>query len=389
MNEPRIRRIAMKIASRAITAAVTSDYITQVIQNYGLDDRTDIFYPLLTAIQSLQSNLQWGESISERKKTYLQKLFGDETFHAEDMEVTILTSIMGDDFDDVAYNVGIYRTFKDEVETVTDDFNEKGATDPEVYKEAERQSRRFTKLSGKIDGVVDTAKTKIEAILGRFSTSRIVDELNRDLGQKYGQLYQNDSRIQDSVDSMETACENIGHEIVDYLNNEIPQLQSDIAALDASIKNTQRPSKSNGGSNGNGNGGSVANKAGRYKGFTGTINVGNTNATVSDATFKIQSNGDVTWDNGTWEDGTWNNGTWRNGTWEKGTWNGGTWEKGDWEDGTWNDGDWEDGTWHKGTWKDGVWYGGKWNRGTWENGQDRRNNVHPRNDSPDNWTAMP
>ena len=74
------------------------------------------------------------------------------------------------------------------------------------------------------------------------------------------------------------------------------------------------------------------------------------------------------WYDGTWHRGTWIDGAWRGGAWQNGEWANGVWEKGTWENGIWNKGVWYDGTWNNGTWKNGFWYGGTWHDGTWENG---------------------
>ena len=101
----------------------------------------------------------------------------------------------------------------------------------------------------------------------------------------------------------------------------------------------------------------VANTAGEYKKFTGTIEWKGSNARVRNATFELSRNG-IVWQDGVWEGGIWENGIWWDGTWRDGVWKGGDWQ-------------------------DGKWKGGNWKNGKWERGRDKRGVE--RTYSPDNW----
>lgn len=139
----------------------------------------------------------------------------------------------------------------------------------------------------------------------------------------------------------------------------------------------------------------VAFEPGEYSNFTGWILYGMTDALVENATFRLECQHVVHFDNtilyyhddsrmvvfdkGVFVDGTlglciWRNGVfrngkslaaiWRNGLWENGEWMDGTWKGGRWLNGTWHNGEWFDGTWCNGTWKAGIWYDGVWINGT-------------------------
>jgi hypothetical protein len=102
----------------------------------------------------------------------------------------------------------------------------------------------------------------------------------------------------------------------------------------------------------------VANQAGIYKKFFGTIDWKGNKGEVQNADFELTPDGKINWDGGVWENGTWHKGHWKNGTWQNGWWQNGTWQNG------W----WKQGTWKNGVWYDGVWYDGVWQKGTWKNG---------------------
>ena len=51
----------------------------------------------------------------------------------------------------------------------------------------------------------------------------------------------------------------------------------------------------------------IANTAGEYENFTGTIEWGDSHGQVTRATFELDRHGIV------WKDGTWENGVWENG----------------------------------------------------------------------------
>ena len=362
MNQQiRINKIARKVMAKSIIAAVTADFVQQLLYQYGLNDKLDVFFQLTTAIQSLRSNLALNENVAQKKKGWFKKLFSKEPFHAEDMEVSMLTAIMQDDFDLVAYNVGIYRTFREEVQTEIDNFNASGSTDPSVYKQVSTQSKRFMKLSNKIDGIVDKAASSIETIINRCDTSTIKRALRKDLGENYANLV-NDDKIEANIDSILQACISIRDEIQEYMY-ELPQLKQDIINLDNTIKSTPIPSTSNSSTATN-----IADHADTYNNFTGDIKFKKINATVSNATFTINNDNTINWNDGTWESGTWKDGTWKDGTWEDGIWEDGTWESGTWKKGTWKDGTWNDGTWKDGAWEDGIWENGTWKKGTWKDG---------------------
>lgn len=139
----------------------------------------------------------------------------------------------------------------------------------------------------------------------------------------------------------------------------------------------------------------IANQEGMYENFTGSIDWGGTNGTVTNASFKLKKQGG--WQKIYWYDGVWENGyaagmNWFDGIWKRGIWETGIWNNGTWESGTWKHGYWHNGTWKNGTWEQGQWSGGKWINGNWEYGISMTNydtgqqyNVHEKNDSPDKW----
>lgn len=60
--------------------------------------------------------------------------------------------------------------------------------------------------------------------------------------------------------------------------------------------------------------------------------------TASNAKFKINSDGFITWYNGDWEDGFFRNGVWLDGVWHNGTFCRGNWIDGKWIKGNWYQG---------------------------------------------------
>ena len=158
-------------------------------------------------------------------------------------------------------------------------------------------------------------------------------------------------------------------------------------------------------------GGKIADKPGKYKNFTGTIEYKGISGTVRNATFELldedETEGidwyDGIWENGVWDAGTWYNGTWKNGKWKAGTWFKGTWENGRWtslsswrsiwQNGTWKGGTWDgfgggiwyDGVFENGTFNNGTWYKGTWKNGHWLGAEDGNGKYHKEGDSPDKW----
>lgn len=147
----------------------------------------------------------------------------------------------------------------------------------------------------------------------------------------------------------------------------------------------------------------VADKLGFYRRFTGTIDYGQTKATVKGADFGVYAYGHIVFERGTWIDGTWSGGRWEGGTWLNGVWNDGYWYKGTWKNGVWKNGafghdetkksDWmngtfENGVFETGNWHDGVWKGGKWSnwyQNFWMKGMDGNGVVHGRGECPLKW----
>lgn len=147
----------------------------------------------------------------------------------------------------------------------------------------------------------------------------------------------------------------------------------------------------------------VADKLGFYRRFTGTIDYGQTKATVKGADFGVYAQGHIVFERGTWIDGTWSGGRWEGGTWLNGVWNGGDWYNGTWKNGVWKNGmfghdetkksDWMNGTWENGvfetgSWHGGVWKGGKWSdwyQNFWMKGTDGNGVVHGRGECPLKW----
>ena len=147
----------------------------------------------------------------------------------------------------------------------------------------------------------------------------------------------------------------------------------------------------------------VADKLGFYRRFTGTIDYGQTKATVKGADFGVYAQGHIVFERGTWIDGTWSGGRWEGGTWLNGVWNGGDWYHGTWKNGIWKNGmfghdetkksDWmngtfENGVFETGNWHGGVWKGGKWSdwyQNFWMKGTDENGVVHGRGECPLKW----
>jgi hypothetical protein len=147
----------------------------------------------------------------------------------------------------------------------------------------------------------------------------------------------------------------------------------------------------------------VADKLGFYRRFTGTIDYGQTKATVKGADFGVYAHGHIVFERGTWIDGTWSGGRWEGGTWLNGVWNDGDWYKGTWKNGVWKNGmfghdetkksDWmngtfENGVFETGNWHGGVWKGGKWSdwcQNFWMKGTDGNGVVHGRGECPLKW----
>ncbi len=147
----------------------------------------------------------------------------------------------------------------------------------------------------------------------------------------------------------------------------------------------------------------VADKLGFYRRFTGTIDYGQTKATVKGADFGVYADGHIVFERGTWIDGMWSGGRWEGGTWLNGVWNDGDWYKGTWKNGVWKNGmfghdetkksDWmngtfENGVFETGNWHDGVWKGGKWSdwyQNFWMKGMDGNGVVHGRGECPLKW----
>ena len=102
----------------------------------------------------------------------------------------------------------------------------------------------------------------------------------------------------------------------------------------------------------------VANQAGVYKKFFGTIDWKGNKAEVKNADFELTADGKIYWNGGGWFNGTWKNGVWVKGIWQDGTWQDGWWYNGTWKKGLWHNGVWYNGTWKGGTWKKGVWVKG-------------------------------
>lgn len=94
----------------------------------------------------------------------------------------------------------------------------------------------------------------------------------------------------------------------------------------------------------------VADTAGEYKKFTGTIKWKGSEGKVRGATFELDHVDGILWKGGIWLNGTWEDGYWEDGIWE---------------DGTWKDGVWEAGEWKKGFWGNGTWHGEEKKRGYW------------------------
>jgi hypothetical protein len=100
----------------------------------------------------------------------------------------------------------------------------------------------------------------------------------------------------------------------------------------------------------------MANQAGEYKNFTGTIVWGETIGQVKNACIELKTTSNqktIVFRGGIWEDGICGHGVslgviWKNGTWKDGIWHNGTWENGNWLNGEWYDGDWKNGTWKNG-----------------------------------------
>ena len=156
-------------------------------------------------------------------------------------------------------------------------------------------------------------------------------------------------------------------------------------------------------------GGKIADKSGKYKNFTGTIEQKGISGTGRNATFELlDETAGIDWYDGIWENGVWDAGTWYNGTWKNGEWKAGTWENGRWTSASswrsrWKNGTWKSGTWdgwYDGVWYDGVWYDGVFENGTFENGtwfketwkngywlgaKDHNGKYHKEGDSPDKW----
>lgn len=59
------------------------------------------------------------------------------------------------------------------------------------------------------------------------------------------------------------------------------------------------------------------------------------------ATFSLDENGKILFEDGTWLNGEWMDGEWYGIVWLNGTWNNGTWYCGHWFNGNWNGGTWE------------------------------------------------
>lgn len=125
----------------------------------------------------------------------------------------------------------------------------------------------------------------------------------------------------------------------------------------------------------------IANEEGMYKNFTGTIDWGETQGQVRNATFRLNDyakDKSVSFENGVWQNGTMHYGVFKNGTWKNGTakgvdfWHHAIWEKGIFDiakDRYGNvSGMFRGGTWKNGTWKNGIWQSGIWKNGTWQNG---------------------
>lgn len=92
----------------------------------------------------------------------------------------------------------------------------------------------------------------------------------------------------------------------------------------------------------------------RYRNYTGMVYINHERIEVEKATFEIEEDGEIDWENGTWKRGTWPGGNWKNGyfageVWTKGFWHDGTFAGRKWKNGMWIDGYWECGKWIKGT----------------------------------------